>query len=224
MKNQSDRFYRSHFLLSSILAVLLGSSVLWLDVASGNSNDWGSGYYRLNPSMDRPFAPETNRETNGWYSDSDNYRNEEKPAQENRLYNNQRTYPRDLPDDFYLDPRSRDRQSRRGRPWGEIPPEWRNEDLNQRPLEERRLPSSRRRPSRYDDTPYDNNDPWQTPSDSEFDTWDYPYAPNRDYRRREYYPSSPYYNEDRSRDWRSRRRDPYDNYYYDGGNGWWDYP
>lgn len=202
------------------------------DVVSGGESDWGPGYYRLHPSRDRPFSSEPSQTDNRWRSNRYSDRDSERQGQENQRYDERRASPRDLPDDFYQNTRNRSRPSRQSRPWGEIPPEWRNEDLDQHPLMDRRPreeapPRNWRRLPQYDDTP--SHGPWPMPDDeayNEFDTWDYPYVPSRDYRRREYYyPYSPYYADDRPlRGRRSRRRDPYYDYYYDGGNGWWEYP
>ena len=124
---------------------------------------------------------------------------------------------RDLPpDDAY--PNSRKRYER---PWGEIPPEWRNEDLDQWPPPERR-PRDRRRELPYYDG-LQNDRPWSVPNGEAYidsDPWDYPYDPNRgDYRRRDDYPSAPFVDEERPWYGEPRRRDPY--YHYDGENRWW---
>lgn len=209
-------FCRTALVLPFMLALPLGVSLLIPGVASGEPQTWGSGYYRLNPSQDRPFASQPTQERDPWSSGRDRYLMPERSPPQGWREDDRRTRPRDGSRDFYRDTR------RRGhRPWGEIPPEWRNEDLDLWPPEEGRSGARRRMPS-YDDgrlPPRDAASPrWEGEPYGPSDVWDYPYPDQDDRYRRD---SAPYYYEDRPRTRRSRHREPY-YYYYDGGNGWWE--
>ena len=213
-----DRSTRSTSFLRIATALWLGAGIVLPVVAVGaepsSSSNWGSGYYRLNPSKDRPFTAEPRLDSGRFDFDSAPNgrklgRNSEPEVLERGV--------RDLPSDGYA--RSRKRYDR---PWGEVPPEWRNEDLDQWPPTERR-PRGRPRELPYYDG-LQNDRPWSGANEESYytdpDPWDYPYDPNRgEYRRREEYPPAPDVDEERFRYREPRRRDPY--YRYDGGYRWW---
>ncbi|MEO5339553.1 MAG: hypothetical protein H7837_03400 [Magnetococcus sp. MYC-9] len=193
-----------------LFCALLGSMLSWPGLVEGGAPDWGTGFYRVNPSQEPAFNTEQNR--------GDDRRRLERsgsPATESapRYAPDARSAPFRGSDgrDHYPETRRRNE-----RPWGEVPPEWRNEDL------ERRLSgdgyAGGRRSSRYD-APDDY--PGSLP-EGELrggrDGWDYPY-PEREYRRRD--PYAPYFEERFGRRMERRRPPPY---YYEGGDAWWDAP
>ncbi len=195
---------------------LLGAVWCWPGWGVAGSPDWGAGFFRLNPAQDPAFVPEKNREEDRWRSDR-NSRSQTEPFPEENT-RRRSPPPREWSED-------RDATERRGRydnrPWGEVPPEWRNEDLD------RRLPregyANGRRSSRSYDAPEEGT--WSAPEGDlrgERNSWEYPYSPDRDYRRRDSYPSPSYSYEDRFGSRSGRRRVP--PYYYDGSDGWWDAP
>lgn len=200
--------------------ILLLSMVLWPGSVGAGSPDWGSGFYRLNPAQEPAFTSDRNRETDFQPSDRDG----RFPVRPPQTPETRRTPP---PREWPTYRENRGDRSRYDRPWGEVPPELRNEDLNYRIPEgyERARP-----PARYYDAPEER--PWSPPEErmrDERNTWEYPYPPERSHRRRDSR-SDPYYEDrysdrypdDRSGDWGYRRRTlPY---YYDGGDGWWDAP
>ena len=219
-------FHLFQRLRRSIPVALLGAGLMLLPVNSGHTaDDWGNGFYRINPSKDRPFSPGTTQKRDNWGSKFTIQPTPDKTIENNRRYDDRRASPsRSLPQKVYRDRRDTYEPKRSKRPWGEIPPEWRNEDLDQYSPPE---PSThqKRRALRYDDVPYYDYE-WSLPRDRPYgklDSWDYPYRPNRTYRRGDGYQPSPYYYDDRYRDERWRPRDPsYD--YFDGNRGWWDAP
>ena len=177
---------------------LLGSMLGWPELARAGSPDWGTGFYRLNPSQEPAFESERNREE------------ARRRAGERRRFDRSAPESRSapLPWGWGEERDTFDSRSRYERPWGEVPPEWRNEDLERRlPREE--YPSSRRPARRSYVAP---EEPWSIPEDEIRDErggWDYPY-PERAYRRRDPYPATPYYYEDRLDSRRYRRRPPHE--------------
>lgn len=207
----------------TLFSLLLLTILLWPGAVAAGSPDWGAGFYRLNPAKDPAFTSGQNREPAVQPANRDR-RSPVEPPQRSET---RKPPPREWPEDR----NGRDDRSRYDRPWGEVPPEWRNEDLN------RRIPEGYARtrpPTRYYDAPEET--PWSAPEGTvqdERNTWDYPYAPERNYRRRDLYPA-PYYEDrysdrysdrypdERSGEWGYQRRPP--PYYYDGGDGWWNAP
>ncbi|MBF0401243.1 MAG: hypothetical protein HQL90_10795 [Magnetococcales bacterium] len=195
----------------ALLSLLLFGILLWPGCGLAGSPDWGTGFYRLNPAKEPAFSSESNRTLEPRRTDREDRFQEPPPRSDPR-----RAPPREWPDDSVGGERSR----YDNRPWGEVPPEWRNEDLNRRAPADDYAPV--RPPARYYDAPEES--PWSASEGAvrgERNSWDYPYPPEREYRRRDSRSSYPYY-EDRVGERVYRRRPP--PYYYDGGNGWWDAP
>lgn len=173
--------------------LFLGYAVWQPTVALAESSDWSPGYYRINPDRDRPFSNST----------SDTFRSERSNAW-NGGKSKQGSYRRELPDGFYPDTR------RTSRPWGEIPPEWKNEDPDYRvPFRQERLPDYVDSPRRRYRAPRDS---LTAPSyDDRYDPGyrdSYPYRPEDRHRLDDYYP--PTY-EERLRERRYPPRGYYDN-------------
>ncbi|MEO5354013.1 MAG: hypothetical protein H7835_12495 [Magnetococcus sp. XQGC-1] len=210
---------RSFFL---VLLLLFGISLLPGRGVAG-SPDWGTGFYRLNPSKEPAFSSEQYRDREEERRRTDRNlrpptepppRNQTEPPPRSDLRRGAPEWP-DRREPF-------DNRSRYDvRPWGEVPPEWRNDELDRRVFRDRDGSGTLRRPPRYYDGPEEV--PWSALPEADLrgNPWEYPYAP--DYRRRDAYPAPYYYYDDRyggARNYR-RRLPPY---YYDGGDGWWDAP
>lgn len=208
--------YRFAFLRRGWAAcVLLLGALLPAGPGLAGAPDWGTGFYRLNPAQEPAFTSEQNRLEEERRRTDRSFRPQTEPLP--------RTDFRKAPPPEWPDRREPTDSRRRydSRPWGEVPPEWRNEDLDRRLPREREGVGGTRRSSRYYDGPEEPL--WPPEGELRSHSWDYPYWPERDYRRRD--PSvSPYYYEDRfgSGGWNTRRRLP--PYYYEGGEGWWEAP
>ncbi len=207
------------FYLVFSLALLLCPGTAEPLLAAGKK-DWGPGFFRLNPSQDRPFSgsPYQDRRDNRNRNDRGN----------DRWPPSQQGYD-DRSRDGYQDPFARNRRdpyadfpTGKSRPWGEIPqellneerpssswpdeepPAWRDRDPGYRSDWDRYDPDYRDRP-RYRDYPPERGDAWR-------DRYPDPY-----YDYGDSYWSSPY--EERYRRDRYRRGNPY--WRYDGVDPWW---
>ncbi|MEO5362204.1 MAG: hypothetical protein H7838_01065 [Magnetococcus sp. DMHC-8] len=207
-------FMRVALRLGRLLVLLLGGLWWWPHPVLAGSPDWGTGFYRLNPSREPAFTAEQNREEERRRVERSRPQAEPPPVRPDF-----RKAPPPPPREWPEDREPADSRRYDNRPWGDVPPEWRNEDLD------RRVPregyTGNRPAARYRDFPDDSAWP-EGGLRSDRNPWEYPYAPDRDYRRRDFYPSSPYYYDDRFGSRPYRRRLP--SYYYDGGDGWWDAP
>lgn len=218
----SGRLHRSPFFLLPVLTILLGVNGVLLGRVSAETPRWGSGYYRVNPSKDRPFSSRSIWEEDRWYSDSSNDRNlrsREWEREKDRVWNRDREESRDREQSRGRE-QSRDRAwdrgrgrgrdenqnlpprdlpydfyldtRRQGRPWGEIPPEWLAEEEERRSSRDRERSSRWRRPPRYSD-PIDDGF-WPAPDEdrSDMPRYDTWDYPYPPYRDDRYFDTFPY--------------------------------